>query len=154
MFRDRPLRGHGFGQFPLKNRAYLSDRSTPMRLETIRGYINHNTFLSVLVDLGLIGLLLFLAMLASWIRAGWRLWRDSEAPDWVRAHGLLMLAALVPYFCQMMFREVSYSPMENAPLFLLAGVTLGLRQLVAQPRTATDHPPVGYQPPEAALLPG
>ncbi len=129
MFKDRPLTGFGFGQFPRENIPYLNDRSTSLPLDFIRGYIHHNTFLSLLVELGLFGLLLFSAVLALWGRNAWQLWKDDDAPDWVRGHGLLFLLFLVGYSVQMMFHEVSYSVQENGLLFLLAGVTTGLVSL-------------------------
>ena len=55
MFKDRPVMGFGFNQFQVYNLPYLADRSTDIRVESIRGYVHHNSFLSVLVDLGIIG---------------------------------------------------------------------------------------------------
>ncbi len=127
MFQDRPVTGFGFGQFPEHSKFYLSDRTTTLQLEHIRGYIHHNTFLSLLVELGIFGLALFLALLGHWIWTGWSLWRDSSRPRWVRVHGLLFLVASAPYFFQLMFREVSYSPIENALVFFLAGTCASLR---------------------------
>lgn len=126
MFQDRPLRGHGFGQFPDKSRYYLSDRESGLYLETIRGYINHNTILSLLVDVGLAGPLLFLALLAWWGRTAGRLWRATGAPAWVRGHALLTLGTLSAYGVQIMFRECTYTPLENGLLFLMAGTSVGL----------------------------
>ncbi|MCA9269816.1 MAG: O-antigen ligase family protein, partial [Planctomycetales bacterium] len=123
MFQERPLTGIGFGQFPKESIHYLGDRSTSLRLEAIRGYIHHNTFLSVLVEMGLFGLVLLLAFYFLWARQAWQLWRRADLPVWVRGHGLLLLTVLGPYFLQMLFREVSYSPVENGLMFFLAGTT-------------------------------
>ncbi len=125
MFLDRPICGWGFGQFYTEKLPYLSDRSTPLQLELIRDYIHHNTYLSLLTETGLVGLGLYLAILANWIRSGWRLCRD-ENPAWVRAHGVLFLGALATYAVQMMFHEVTYTAIDNSLLFLLAGVASGL----------------------------
>lgn len=127
MFRDRPLWGVGFGQFPDAKLPYLADRSTSLNLEDLRPYCHHNTFLSILTETGLIGLGLFLAVLASWAWTAWNLVRDPQLPDWTRAQGTLLLGALGIYVCQLAFHEMSYSPVDNSLIFLLAGVTVGLR---------------------------
>jgi O-antigen ligase len=131
MFTEKPLVGFGFNQFPIQSKNYLADRSTDIQLETIRGYIHHNTFLSILVDTGLIGFALFLSVLIGCINCAWKLWRDPDAPEWARAHGLVHLVAMAAYSVQLSFREVSYSPVENGMICLLAGVTIGLRAKLA-----------------------
>jgi len=127
MFLDRPLWGVGFGQFPQAKLPYLSDRSTSVNLEATRHYVHHNMFLSVLTETGLIGFALFLAVLAGWGRMGWQLCHTHVTPDWVRAQGVLLLGALAVYVCQAAFHELSYTPIDNSLLFLLAGTTAGLR---------------------------
>jgi O-antigen ligase len=148
MFKDRPLRGVGFGQFTRRNRTYLSDRSTALHLESIRGYVHHNTPLCVLVEMGLIGLLVYLAFFAAWLRNGWRLWKNRQQPNWARAHGLILIAALACYAAQMIFHDVTYSPIDNTLLYLLAGLASGLlatkptdprRSVQATPRRRDDH---------------
>ena len=126
MFQDQPVTGVGFGQFPRESTYYLSDRSSSLRLEQIRGYIHHNTFLSVLVELGIFGLLLLLGIYAIWTWQAWQLWSDGGLPFWVRAHGLMYLSLIGPYLLQMLFREVSYAPIENGLMFLFAGTTSSL----------------------------
>ena len=126
MFKDRPLTGHGFGHFQHKNQPYLNDRQTDLQLNTIRGYIHHNTFLSLLVELGILGLLLYAVLLIGWFRRAWRLWRDALAPEWMRGQALFLVLFIPHYACQMMFHDVTYSPLENGLFFFLAGMTSGL----------------------------
>ena len=145
MFQDRPLVGFGFGQFPRENQHYLSDRTTNLRLESIRGYVHHNTLLSVLVELGIFGLALFLAVLTYWGYSAWKLWHDNSAPKWMRAHGLLCLTAMAPYACQLVFRDVSFSPVENACIFMFAGITVGLRVTLARNNSLVFRQTVGMQ---------
>jgi len=141
MFLDRPLLGVGFGHFPEAKLPYLADRSTSLNLKPIRPYVHHNTFLSLLTETGLIGLGLYLAVLAGWGRAAWVLARNSDAPDWARAQGALLLGVLGVYSCQALFHELSYTPIDNSLLFLLAGVTVGLRPLATmQPKARPLHP--------------
>jgi O-antigen ligase len=149
MFQDKPLTGHGFGHFPRVNQPYLNDRQTTMQLNSIRGYIHHNTFLSQLVELGVVAFLLYVGMLTAWGRQAWQLWRDVAAPAWMRGQAVLFLLFLCHFATQMMFHDVSYSPLENGLLFFLAGLTSSLcwirspastvrRQPAWQSRLSTD----------------
>lgn len=131
MFLDRPLLGFGFGQFFREKLPYLSDRATPLELELIRDYIHHNTYLSLLTETGLVGLALYLAILCGFVRRGWRLCRSGN-PQWMCAHGILLLGTLATYAVQMLFHEVSYTALDNSLLMLLAGIAVGL---TAGPRT-------------------
>jgi O-antigen ligase len=126
MFQDRPLLGFGFGQFPEAKLPYLDDRSTSLNLEIIRPWAHHNTYLSVLVELGLVGFSLFVTLLALWAHSGWRLCRGPRRPVWVQAHGVLVLCALATYGVQMLFHEVSFTSVDNSIIFLLAGMAVGL----------------------------
>lgn len=135
MFRDRPLWGVGFGQFPQAKLPYLADRSTGLHLEATRPMAHHSTLLSLLTETGLIGLAVYLGVVVGWGRAAWALCRDPKAPDWARAQGALLLGALAICLCQMAFHELSYAPIENALVFFLAGTTVGLRRR-AEPEPA------------------
>ena len=126
MFKDRPIAGHGFGHYPHKNRPYLNDRTTKLQMETVRGYIHHNTWLSILVELGLVGFSLYVALFLAWSNRAWRLFKDVAAPKWMRGQALLFVLLIVSYAIQMVFHDVSYSPMENGILFLMAGLTSGI----------------------------
>ena len=132
MFLDRPVWGFGFGRFPEAKLPYLADRQTDLPLETIRGYVHHNTFLSLLTETGLLGLAMFLGLLAAWARAGWQLLRQPLVTPWAKAQGLFFLAALACYLPQAVFHEMSYLPHDQALLFFLAGLTVGLERTVAR----------------------
>jgi len=134
MFLDRPLLGCGFGQYPDESVRYLADRSTELPLEKARPFHQHNVFLALLTETGLVGMGLFAALLMLWARDAWRLWKSPNAPSWARHQALLFLTLLGVYFPNAMFHDVSLIPMFNMLLFFLAGVTAGLR------------PPVDIQP--------
>lgn len=134
MFQEKPLLGVGFGHFPSEKNAFLSDRSTDLHLESIRDYVHHNTFLCLLTETGAIGLGLFLLMLFSWARDGLAIVRSPAAPVWARRHALLMLGALGIYTSQLLFHELSYSPLDNLLIFFLAGIQSGLRPLAVPAR--------------------
>lgn len=146
MFQDRPLWGCGFGQYPAEVLPYLSDRSTDVNLESIRGYVHHNTPLCILVETGLVGLVVFLGVLGGWARAAWIVWRSPQTPDWARSQAVLLIGALAMYFCEAVFHDVTYTALENLLLFFLAGITVALRPL------ASPSPNVAPAPASASAL--
>jgi O-antigen ligase len=128
MFQDRPIVGFGFGQFASAKLPYLTDRSVDLNLETIRTYVHHNTFLSILTETGLVGLGLFLALLLSWSRAAWRLLRDQAAGQWRRRQALLFLGVLSVAFWQMIGHEITFTPLDTSLLLLFAGLAASAAQ--------------------------
>lgn len=135
MFLDRPLLGCGFAHYVEEKNAYLADRSTDLPLEKARAYIQHNVWLALLTETGLVGMALFTAVVVAWAGAAWRLWRAEEAPLWARQQGLMFLGALAVYLPNAMFHDVSLIPTVHMLLFFVAGATVGIRQRVAPGRT-------------------
>jgi O-antigen ligase len=137
MFLDRPLSGCGVGQYTREKDAYLADRSTPLVLESIRDEINHNYFLTLLTEAGLIGLVLYVSLLASWTRSAYRLCRSAAAPPWARRQGLLMLATLAAYLPIALFQPASHINIVQMLLLFQAGLTASLARL-ARARPAAE----------------
>ena len=129
MFRDAPLIGCGFGRFYDKKMPYLSDRSQQLELESLRPLDHHNTLLSILTETGIIGLILFMAVLAAWARTAWQLISDNRAPAWVRDQGLFSLAVLITYLFNALFHDLTLSPSEQWILCLVAGFSVGLQSM-------------------------
>lgn len=127
MFLERPLFGFGFGQFREAKLPYLADRETNLPLQAIRPHIHHNTFLDILAETGLLGITLFLALLGLWLRDAWYIWCDPTLPDVAHRHAAIFLAGMCVYVAQMAFHEVSFSPIQPTPTFLLAGLVTSLR---------------------------
>ncbi|PQO45553.1 hypothetical protein C5Y93_14010 [Blastopirellula marina] len=125
MFLDRPILGHGFSQFKKAKLPYLADRNVDLILESIRDYDHHNTFLSVLSDLGLLGFLPFMGMYGLWLRNGWRLAR-GPTPTWAKAIGTLGVGTVLIAFCQMLGHEITFMPYEHSLIFLVAGINAAL----------------------------
>jgi O-antigen ligase len=147
MFLDRPLLGCGYAQYPEQHVFYTDDRSSALPLEKGRGYVAHNTFLALLTETGLIGLGLFVLVLGLWGRDAWRLWTTPDAPLWARQMALLLLVGLGAYLVNGMFHDMSVIAMGNMTLFLLAGLTAGLRQYAAVPVAGPNR----RETPEAEL---
>jgi len=134
MFKERPLLGHGFGQYPIEKNRFLSNRDTPLPLEQIRTLVNHNSFLSLLTETGAVGLALFMALIVSWVRSAIHILQSGPAWDWAHGHAELMLACLGLYCIQLALHPLSYSQLPNLIVFLMAGITAGL-----QPMTDADR---------------
>lgn len=140
MFQDHPILGFGFGQFPSAKLDYLSDRSTAMPLEQIRGYVHHNGYLSLLTETGLVGLALFLTVPIGWSYRAWRLWQEKELPSWERSVAPMTLGVLALYLCQLMFHELSYTPLDHSLVFFIAGLNANLTTEAALKRShGTKH---------------
>lgn len=145
MFQDKPIFGFGFGQFAREKKAYLSDRSVDLRLEEIRDYVHHNTFLSVLTETGLVGLCLLVTVLGGWAYHGWKLARDERGNSASRRIGVLLLGVLGIAFFQMIGHEITFTPLDNSLIFLFAGLTVGLRAAAVTRRVEAPLP-VQYVP--------
>jgi N-acetylglucosaminyldiphosphoundecaprenol N-acetyl-beta-D-mannosaminyltransferase len=132
MFQDHPILGVGFGRFYDRKLPYLSDRRQQVELESIRMLDHHNTFLSVLVETGLVGFAAFCAVLVAWTRSAWLLSNNAAASNWARAQGVLMLGLMVNYLCSAAFHDLTLLPAQQWLLFVFAGLTVNLWQQAAQ----------------------
>lgn len=141
MFLDHPLLGVGFSQYNTAAQEYLSDRSTDLELEMIRNEPNHNTFLGILTETGLLGFGLYVAILFGWLQCAWRLWRDPQLPDWIRNQGLMLIVAVAMYSMPALFFDMTFSPDDHWLLFFLAGMTVGLKQGPARQNVSTRQEP-------------
>ena len=137
MFLDRPLFGCGFGQYKEFDRQYLQDPSSDLDLEKARPYVQHNVFLALLTQTGVLGLGLWLTVLGLWIRDAWSLWINHDVPTWARQHALLLMSVIAAYGINGLFHDVGIIVMVNMLLFFLAGVCQGLLPLAKTlPRAA------------------
>lgn len=121
MFLERPVFGCGFGHYREKFVDALEDRSSDFPLDVARPYVQHNVFLGLLTETGLVGTCLYVILLCYWLAAAWRLWHSS-APLWRRQIGLLFLASFASYLSSGMFQDMAIIPMVNMMLFYLAGL--------------------------------
>ncbi len=128
MFKDKPLVGHGYGYYFAKHKPYHQDRSYGLPLEQARPYAQHNVFLSILVDTGLIGFSMFSVWVISLLGIAWQLSRDRVASREVRCVGLITLAGLLAYLSNGMFQDVMIIPMVHMFLFFLSGVAVTVAQ--------------------------
>ena len=126
MFCDRPLFGCGFDQYTREKMPYLADRSGSYPLEKTRHYVQHNAFLALLVETGLVGMGLFCVLLFLWTRSAWRLWRDENVRPIVHQTGILFLALVGAYLPNAFFQDTNIIDGLNLLLFFMAGVVSNL----------------------------
>lgn len=132
IFQDYPVFGSGYGQYKRVDINYLRNHETELALEQAKGYVQHNLFLSILVDLGLVGLSLYLATLAIWVWRGWRLWQNPQISLAQRQLGLFTIAIVAQWMVNGMFHDVSLPTNANLLLMFVAGACQGVA-LVALP---------------------
>ncbi len=133
MFVDKPVLGHGFGQYSAAKKPYHYTDTGDMPLRKILPYMQHNVFLSYLTESGVAGLTLLLALLLCGARNGFRIWFDQSQPWLARFFGLMMLVFLANYCINGMFHDVSIIAHTGALLYLLLGIG---ENLAAQQRHA------------------
>ena len=141
MFCDHPFVGVGQGHYKRLDKFYLQDRSTSLVLDNVRPYHQHNVFLSILTEMGLVGLALFGWLLFRWIQTGVTLWRSSGTSELGRL-GILHLSLLSAYVVNGMFHDVSIMPMIQNTLFFFGGLTVG-QFLRSAP--AAQHRPFAWE---------
>ncbi len=129
MFEKHPLAGCGFGQYDREKLPYLADRTGELPLEKVRPYVQHNAFLGLLTETGLIGAGLFALLLALWTSAAWKLWRDVASPLWMRQVGLVFLALFAAYFVNANFHDTNLMDMLNVLVFFMGGLVSGVSYL-------------------------
>ncbi len=124
MFLDKPVVGHGFGQYSAAKRLY-HQQVTDEPLKKVLPYMQHNVVLSYLTETGLIGVLLLVGIWGAYAHAAWRLTRVA----WGRPAGMIGLvggAILVAYIVNGMFHDVSIMPAIGSLYFLFLGLMANL----------------------------
>jgi O-antigen ligase len=123
MLADRPLLGCGYGQYAREKYPYLQDPTSEQPLSATKGYFQHNVFLAIASELGIVGLGALLIMFAMFVRVGILTWTDPAMPFWRQRFGMLLLVFLSNYAINGMFHEVSIIPMSNMLMYFLAAIT-------------------------------
>jgi len=128
MFKDRPMTGHGFGRYGQAKDRFHTIRSYDLPLEDARNYVQHNVFLSVLVDTGLIGLGLVLSWLMMIVGVAWTLANNTLSRPQARLIGLLLMGTMAAYLGNGMFHDIMIIPMVHMFLFFIAGIAVSVYQ--------------------------
>lgn len=147
MFQDRPIVGCGTGLYKQYAKEHIGDRDIDMPLEKARPYVQHNIFLALLVENGLLGLVTYVVLWGLWTVAVFR-FGMFQNPDQASHHLALVFGGfLVGYLINGMFQDVVIMPMINAYLFFLAGVTRNYWSLSPSiaPQSTSIAPPIERQ---------
>ncbi len=120
---DKPLLGHGFGQYTAAKKPYHFNETDGLPLSRVLPYMQHNVFLSYLTETGIVGLLLLIAILGILVHHSWRLWQATFLTAAERQFGLLGLGLVATYTINGMFHDVSIIPHLQALLFVVLGIS-------------------------------
>jgi O-antigen ligase len=122
MFKDRPVFGVGFAQYPKAKYPYLQNPHSNQPLKLTRTLMQHNVFLAYLVDMGIVGLGVLLLLLTVFACVSWLVWCNQDLDLWARQFALANLVLLATYCINGMFHDVSIIPMQHALMFFWMGV--------------------------------
>ena len=153
MFQDHPLVGCGLAHYTEASKPYFSERTSEGSLDKGRPYVQHNIVLSLLTEVGLLGLIPFVVANGIWSVQAWQLWRTKTLALEYRQLGLIFLGTIQSYYVIGMFQDVMIIPAINQYLFFLAGMLVNLRQnaMAIRPH-ATLITPVRGTAPSAGTL--
>ncbi len=141
MFVDRPIFGHGFGQYTNAKRLYHQQVSD-QPLKKVLPYMQHNVVLSYLTETGLVGVTLLLGILGLFLATTLRLFRSSPANGNRRCIAILGLTVLTSYFVNGMFHDVSIMPILGSLFYFLLGLTSYLESTSPRLGVVVDATPM------------
>lgn len=122
MFKDSPVIGHGYGGYVVTSAPYHDSTEHELPLDNVRAYIQHNVFLSILVDGGLFALLPFVIWIGWTFWIAWRMATNRSRNPAIRHVAFATVGFICAYCVNGMFHDVSLMPMMNNYLFFLGGV--------------------------------
>jgi len=135
LFSQQPVFGVGFGHFrDAAVQRGVDPASVYMRFASQQ--MEHNNFLSVLTETGVVGLVLYVLVLIGLLRVSLRVYRrlSPTGRGWMtRDFVVLYWIMFANYLIDAMFRETSVDPFNNSLFFVLSGMVLGMDFLLAGP---------------------
>lgn len=93
--------------------------------------VQHNIILSILIDHGAIGLVLFLMMVGKWCHTSWQIWTYRLAPREAKYIVLIAAGFGIGYIANGMFQDVLIIPIVGSLLFFQAGLLRGIKANLA-----------------------
>jgi O-antigen ligase len=103
-FADHPILGVGAGNFEMAEGAWLERSGGHGKWSA-----PHNAYIQAFADLGMVGGVLFLSLIAVTARRAWRLWRPRVSPSAAPFHHPELLAALCAFCVAALFLSLAYS---------------------------------------------
>jgi O-antigen ligase len=132
IFTDHPILGVGFGHFRDFASQYAQDPNNKY-VRWSSQVMEHNNFLSILAEGGIVGFVLYFIVLLMIFRYSLRLYRriPPEADGWVsRELVVLYWMLMIDYLVDGMFRETSFDPFNNGLFFAFTGLILAVDYLL------------------------
>lgn len=127
MAKDRPLTGHGYGQYSSKSGPYHLNSDWGMPLQKVRRYVQHNVFLAYLAELGLIGLGLMLVVLCCFISNAYEVLQNRSSPSSFRLVGLVALLLNTAIIINGFFHDVSLIVMVGSIFYFANGLAYSIQ---------------------------
>jgi O-Antigen ligase len=141
IFEDYPVFGCGTAQYLNQAKEYLCERDVDLPLEKAKGYVQHNIFLALLTENGLITVIPFTLLLGWWSWWAYRLWIAKSLAMEHRLFGVVFLSFMTGYITIGMFQDVLIMPMISMYLFLMAGCVRNLAEKhLLSPAPSTNRP--------------
>jgi len=131
-----PIFGVGYGNFKTEWPKYFHKVYDDV-IDLTDG--NHNTFLGLFAEVGLVGLVPYLLVLYHMFRVGLRVYRKGEGCE--HEFALLFLLAAVSYVIGANFSDYRNAQFCNTTLFLLCGAVASLEASMTSPthRVSVTH---------------
>ncbi|MEM6691090.1 MAG: O-antigen ligase family protein [Planctomycetota bacterium] len=124
MIKDKPLFGHGFGHYFQHNGPYHDARQYGLPLSIVRVYRQHNTFLAILVDGGLLGFAMMMTIWTVFAVKACRVARRMDLPIEGRVSGLIFMAMLVIFIANGMFHDLIIIDMMQITWMIMAATVV------------------------------
>ncbi len=142
MAKDRPLLGHGYGQYNVEAGPYHLNHDSGLPLQKVKSYVQHNVFLSYLTELGLIGLGLTLIILSCFVFNAYEVLQNSGLPGSYRLFGLAALLLTLAMIINGLFHDVSLIVMVGSIFYFANGLVYSIRDQAEVEAKVIEGPPV------------
>ena len=142
MAKDRPLVGHGYGQYKAEAGPYHLNQDWGMPLQKVRSYVQHNVFLAYLTELGLIGLGLTLIILGCFVFNAYEVVHNGGLPGSYRLFGLVAMLLTVAMIVNGFFHDVSLIVMVGSIFYFVNGLAYSIRDHAEVEQKALETIPV------------
>ena len=128
VIKDYPITGIGFGMQTYGNKKLLdldkyNERISPKYRQPIVIDSPHNSVADVTVRTGLVGLALYIYILFTFVRMGWKIIRYGK-DDFIRSCGLCIMAGFVGIFIQGIFADGMFGPQAIVLYTIFAMMTI------------------------------
>lgn len=122
MAQDAPLFGVGFGQYNKHKDPYHYRDYDGLAVQSVKVYVQHSAFLAMLVELGIIGLIVYFSFCLNSAVAAIRQLLNPEVDDWGKRMSLVYLVILQAIVINGLFHDVTIEPMVNIFWFTVLGI--------------------------------